>query len=286
MTLPPYPGQPQPEEPQEPAAPETPPAPATPPPPPAGAPAPPPPVAPPAGPPPPIPAAPAYPAMGGATPPPAPPGGPLAPPPAYQPYAGPNDGNAGYSALAIASFVCSLTCCLGIPAVILGAIGIAKTGPGKARGRWMAITGIVLGVLGTVLLVIGAIAVFAVSDRVVTPENARAGQCVQAKTTDNTVTMVDLGCSVDHNGQIFAVVTPTASDEAADRSQMQLCLTRIAGAFPGAEVRAVDGAPRLNLHGEEVEVAAASAHSALQAGSPVACWVEATDGVLDDDVVD
>jgi hypothetical protein len=207
------------------------------------------------------------------------------PAPAYQAYVGPNDGAAGFSAVAIASFVCSLTCCLGIPAVILGAIGIAKTGPGRARGRWMAVTGIVLGVLGTLLAVVVAIGLFAVRDRVVTPENARAGQCVQATTDKETVTMIDLGCSVDHNGQIFAVITPTKADVSAGTNPMQLCLTRVAGAFPGVVVRAVGGEPHLDLPGDEVVVSAAATHRSVEAGSPVTCWVEATDGVLDADVV-
>lgn len=267
MTLPSYPGQPQPEEPQKPEAPQPPTA-------------------------PPPPAPPAPPGPSGFPPPPAPPGPSGFPPPPpqapqpFQPYAGPNDGSAGFSALAIASFVCSLTCCLGIPAVILGAIAIAKTGPGKARGRWMAVTGIVLGVLGTLLAGAVVIGLFAIGDRVVTPDNAERGQCVQATTKDDTVTMLDLGCSVDHNGQIFAVVTPTKADVDAGRTAMQLCLTRIAGAFPDVPVRAVDGAPHLDLPGDEVEVAAASTRHELVAGSPVTCWVEATDGVLDSDVVD
>lgn len=279
MTLPPYPGQPQPEEPKKPEAPQPP---VTPPPPPA-------PPTPPAAPP-----APMYPTGGAGTPPPPPggafppPGGPF-PPPAPQPfqaYAGPNDGSAGYSGLAIASFVCGLTCCLGIPAIVLGAIGIVKTGPGKARGRWMAVTGTVLGVVGTLLMVLVGLGMFALGDRIVTPANAEPGQCVQAESEGDNVTMIDLGCSIEHNGQIFAVITPTQADVEAGRTQMQLCLTRIAGSFPGVEVRAVDGAPRLQLRGDEVEVSAASARTRLEAGSPVACWVEATDGVLDADVVD
>lgn len=282
MTLPPYPGQPQPEEPKKPEAPHPPVTPPPPPAPPAPPAAPPsaPPTAPPAAPP-----APTYPG-GGATPPP-PSGSPFPPPPQpFQAYAGPNDGSAGYSGLAIASFVCGLTCCLGIPAVVLGAIGIAKTGAGRARGRWMAVTGVVLGVLGTLAMVLVGLGIFVISDRVVTPANAEPGQCVQAETDGDNVTMIDLGCSMEHNAQIFAVITPTSADVEADRTQMQLCITRLAGAFPDVPVRAVDGSPRLDLPGEQVEVAAASARTELEAGSPVACWVEATDGVLDDDVVD
>lgn len=261
MNLPSYPGQPeQPEQPQQP---------------PAGA---------PASPPPPVPPTP----QGGFPPPPPQGGFPPPPPPAYQAYVGPNDGSAGYSGVAIASFVCSLTCCLGIPAIVLGGIGIAKTGPGKARGRWMAVTGLVLGVLGTIAMIIvgaGLAGLVALGQRVVTPENAEVGQCVEVDTIGDEVTMFDTGCSTEHNGQIFAVITPTQADVAAGRYAMDLCVTRVAGSFPGVEVRAVGGAPRLDLAGEEVEVEAASEQLELVAGNPVACWIEATDGTLEGDHV-
>lgn len=256
MNLPSYPGQP--EQPQQPPVPPAPPAPPSP------------------------------PAPPGPPSPPAPPGGFPPPPPAYQSYVGPNDGNVGYSGLAIASFVCSLTCCLGIPAIVLGGIGIAKTGPGKARGRWMAVTGLVLGVLGTIAMVIvgaGLAGLVALGQRVVTPDNAEVGQCVEVGTTGDEVTMFDTGCSVEHNGQIFAVITPTQADVTAGRYAMDLCVTRVAGSFPGVEVRAVGGAPHLDLDGEEVAVSAASEQLELVAGSPVACWIEATDGVLEGDHV-
>lgn len=208
--------------------------------------------------------------------------------PPYQAYGGANDGSASYSGVAIASFVCSLTCCLGIPAVILGAIGIAKTGAGKARGRWMAVTGIVLGVLGTIAMVIvgaGFAGLIALGQRVVTPENAEVGQCVEAETTEDTVNMFDTGCSVPHNGQIFAVLTPTQADVTAGRTAMELCLTRVAGSFPGIEGQIVEGQARLDLDGEEVQVSAVGEQLDLVAGSTVVCWIEATDGELTGDHV-
>ncbi|TCJ30116.1 DUF4190 domain-containing protein [Nocardioides jejuensis] len=219
--------------------------------------------------------------------PPAPPGGGY-PPPAYQAYGGANDGSASYSGVAIASFVLSLTCCLGILAVPLGIVGIVKTGPGKARGRWMAVTGLVLGVIGTIvaaLVTLATIGVIAASQRVVTPDNATAGQCIAATTKNDNVTMIDTGCSLDHNGQIFAVLTPTAADVAAGRTSLELCMTRVAGAFPGIQGRVVKGQPRLTIAGEEVEISAASAQRGIKAGQPVACWIEAVDGTLDTDPV-
>ncbi|MDO7869083.1 DUF4190 domain-containing protein [Nocardioides jiangxiensis] len=276
MNLPSYPGQPQPEQPEQPGQPPAPPAPPTPP-------------APPMPPAPPVPPVP--PGAGAVPPPPAPPGFPPAPPgggyppPAYQAYGGPNDGSASYSGVAIAAFVCALTCCLGIFAIPLGIIGIVKTGPGKARGRWMAVTGLVLGVIGTLLAAVVGIVIFAVGQRVVTPDNAEAGQCVAVTSKGSNVTMIDTGCSVEHNAQIFAVLTPTAADVAAHRTSIGLCLTRVAGAFPGVEGRVVKGHPRLDISGEEVEVSAASEQRAIRAGSPVACWIEAVDGTLDSDPV-
>lgn len=208
------------------------------------------------------------------------------PSPPYQAYGGANDGSASYSGVAIASFVCGLTCCLGIPAVILGAIGIAKTSAGRARGRWMAVTGIVLGVLGTLLMIAVGLGMFAIGSRVVTPDNAEVGQCIQADTTDDTVTMLDTGCSLPHNGQIFAVITPTQADVTAGRTAMELCLTRVAGSFPGIEVRVVGGQARLDLGGEEVQVSAVGEQLDLVAGSTVVCWIEATEGELTSDHVD
>lgn len=216
--------------------------------------------------------------------PPAPPGGGY-PPPAYQAYGGANDGSASYSGIAIASFVLSLTCCLGIIAVPLGIVGIVKTGPGKARGRWMAVTGLVVGLIGILITAATFIALFWVGQRVVTPDNATAGQCIAATTKNDNVTMLDTGCSMDHNGQIFAVLTPTASDVAAGRTSLELCMTRVAGAFPGIQGRVVKGQPRLTIAGEEVAISAASAQRGIKAGQPVACWIEAVDGTLDTDPV-
>lgn len=218
MTLPPYPGQSQPEEPKEPAAPQPP---VTPPPPPA-------PPATPPGPPAAQPPAPTYP--GGSTPPPAPPGGfppPPAPgafpppmPPAYQAYAGPNDGGTGYSATAIASFVCSLTCCLAVPAVILGIIGIVRTGAGKARGRWMAVTGLVLGVLGTLAMLLAGFALSQVEGwddvAMMSP-----GTCFDSNAAtngdDDSIGLVDeVPCTGTHDAEVIARWT-VASQAEADR---------------------------------------------------------------------
>lgn len=275
MTLPPYPGQP-----EQPA--------------PSGQPGPPPPPVPPA---PPTypPAPPTYPQTGspsgpsGSTPPPPPgPPGPPAPPapPSYGQFGGANDASRPWSGLAIAAFVCSLTCCLGIPAVILGIIALTKTGASKAKGRWMAVTGIVLGVIGTLALIAGIVATVFVARGVVTPENATSGQCVTVQTDGDSVTMFDLGCSVPHNAQIFDTMTVTQADVRRGAGGLGLCLEAIVKRFPEAnQARLADSEPTFTLNSEELIIGGASDKTEVAAGDAVACWLEAKDGELNPDPV-
>lgn len=89
-----------------------------------------------------------------------------APPPGYQPYGGgvaPQPKNSG---MAIAGMVLSLVGIIpcfwwiqlpGLLGLIFGAIGMKQTKDGSRKGRGMAITGVVLGII----LIIGAIAFWA-----------------------------------------------------------------------------------------------------------------------------
>lgn len=286
MNLPPYPGQPgQPEQPQQPGS------------------------TPPTGPPPPPPASPAYPQPGsipppsypyGGTPRPAAPAGPSAgtppgmppgmpPAPPYQPYqqfGGPNDASQSWSALAIAAFVTSLTCCLGPVAIVLGIIAIFRTGAGKAKGRWMAITGIVLGVLGTLaaIAVVASIAIFS-GQVVVTPDTATVGQCVTTDVTGDEVTMIDFGCSVDHNAQIYALVDVNDTHLAENLGGLDLCISAFAPVYPGVELREDGGDFRAVIEGEPITLGAASNTLDVTAGDRVACWVQADDDLLEGDLV-
>ncbi|RJS45067.1 DUF4190 domain-containing protein [Nocardioides cavernaquae] len=271
MTLPPYPGQPdQPEQPGQPVPPPPPPAPPAPPSPPGP------------------PAPPSYPQTqpSGTTPPP-PPGPPAPPaPPSYQQFGGPNDANQSWSGLAIAAFVCSLTCCLGIPAVILGIIALAKTGAGKAKGRWMAVTGIVLGIIGTLVMIGLVAAVYFLAESQVAPADARPGQCVTVATEGDEVTILDLGCSTPHNGQIFAAITVTEADVARQVGGLDLCAKAALEHFPQASEGDLTGdAPSFTLNGEKLIVGGASDRTEVAAGDIVACWIEADDGELNSDPV-
>lgn len=120
---------------------------------------------------PPVPPAPSVPeAPAAATPPPPAYGTPAPPPPPAAPgygappvpagygYAAPNNGS-GTAALILG--IISIACCgllAGIPAIILGKKGMALADSGQANNRGVAQAGYILGIIGTILSVLGLIA--------------------------------------------------------------------------------------------------------------------------------
>ncbi len=72
------------------------------------------------------------------------------------------------NSLAIAALCCGIAQVIagpfaGIPAIILGAISLKQIRQTGEDGRGLAITGLVLGIVGTLLVVIGIVAIVAVS---------------------------------------------------------------------------------------------------------------------------
>lgn len=74
-----------------------------------------------------------------------------------------------YNGIAIASFICGLVGLFyyqipcGIAALITGIIGLIKYNPEKEKGKWMSITGIVLGsleILWGILIIMLGIGIF------------------------------------------------------------------------------------------------------------------------------
>ena len=74
-----------------------------------------------------------------------------------------------YNGIAIASFICGLVGLFyyqipcGIAALITGIIGLIKYNPEKEKGKWMAITGVVLGaleILWSIILVLLGLGIF------------------------------------------------------------------------------------------------------------------------------
>jgi hypothetical protein len=147
--------------------------------------------------------------------------------PPYGTWQSGNDPARSYSGLAIAAFLLSLTCVLGIPAIVCGLLGLRQTRRGGAKGRWMAVTGLVLGALGT-LAVAAAVAGFVwFTGTVVTPDSAEAGVCVNSDEDDDAVVLVERECASEHDAQIYAVHSLQASEVTTEPDPVRICTVEL-----------------------------------------------------------
>lgn len=146
-------------------------------------------------------------------------GGQAPPPPHGQPpYGQPPYGDSPYGQtpfaneapkstdpVSIIGFILSLTCCLSIVGAIMGAIGLRRTKNGQRRGRWAAISGLIIGVLGTLAFAGIIVAVVFFAKNVVTVDNAEAGQCVDVTQNDDIYSFLKKDCSEQHEAEIVFV---------------------------------------------------------------------------------
>lgn len=184
----------------------------------------------------------------------------------YGAWQGGNDPATSYNGFSIAAFVLSLTCCLGIPAAVCGVIGLHQTRRDGSKGRWMAVTGIVLGVLGTLVAaaVIAFIAWFA--GNVVTAENAERGMCVNTDEDDSdSVALMQEDCSSEHDAQIYAIHVLQASEVATELDPVRIC----------TEELGVDAARAMN---DGLSVYSVTEHDDPEAGDRIVCLLENADG--------
>jgi len=164
---------------------------------------------------------------------PAPYGAPQYNPPGMSGYGPPPGARPPMDGVSIASFVLGLLGCTGLIALILGIVGISRTKNGQRRGRGFAIAGIVIGALDIVVaIVLGIVVVFA-AHTIVTPGNAKVGQCVNIdENHDNgadNVFLTKTSCSGAHDAQIVGVGTVT-SDNLSEARQVSFCNTLISAA--------------------------------------------------------
>ncbi len=120
------------------------------------------------------------------------------------PYGDGGEQPKGTDTVSIIGFVLSLTCCLSIVGAIMGFIGLGRTKGGKKKGRWAAISAIVIGILGTLAGAGIIIAVVFVAGTVVTVDNAEPGQCVDVEGPDDQLTLSKKECGESHDAEIVA----------------------------------------------------------------------------------
>lgn len=133
--------------------------------------------------------------------------------------------------VSIAAFVCSLTGCLAPVAVVLGIVGLSRTKHDRRGGRWAAITGLALGIAGTLALIGFAVLVTWFGLNTTTPGRAEVGDCVDVdRYNEADANLWTKECTEPHDAEIV-VASGLTSEEAAELddggSPSELCEARL-----------------------------------------------------------
>lgn len=108
--------------------------------------------------------------------------------------------------VSIAALVTSFLCCFAPIGVILGFVGLSRTKDGQRKGRGLAIAAIPIGIVMTLIIGVGVTFLVIFAKSVVTPDNAKAGQCINVSLEDDdTVFLRKKDCSDEHDGEIVYV---------------------------------------------------------------------------------
>lgn len=204
-------------------------------------------------------------------PPPAPGQRPLPAPPAPLPYDG----------VSIAALVCAITCCAAPVAVVLGFVGLVRTTGGHRRGLWAAVTGLALGMVGSVVLlgalIGGTLALFSTS-----PDDAAVlpGDCLEVTRAFDGTDLWWADCYGPHDGEVLAAGTlgREAASKAADLTGDAWC-REVLDADLLALVR--EQHLTLSLRTDSLDA------ETPEAGDPWFCWAEPRDHrTLEEPLVD
>lgn len=220
------------------------------------------------------------------TPPPTPPANPYGAPqfnpssvpgfggaPQYGAPAGPTKTDGMAIGALVASILGFCTCIGFIVGIVLGIIGLGRTKDGRAGGRGLAISAIVIGAVGIVLGIIGVVLVAVVGiTQIVTPGNAKVGQCVNIdEGSDNHVSMTKKSCTDSHDGEIVGVAKVT-SDNLAEAKLNSFCRT------------VVDVATQTKLaqHSGLIYESVTENPDDIQVGDHVVCYVKSSSKLTSD----
>lgn len=149
----------------------------------------------------------------------------------YGAWQGPNDAKRGTNGTSIAAFILNLTPCgLVIPGWICAVIGLRQIKRDGTKGRWAAITALVLGVVWLLVFAAAGFGIKYLVDNVVTVDNAEVGTCVNTSTnSDDEVSLLKKDCGDGHDAEIIATGTLSSDDIDGFSSEQDFC----AGAYSG-----------------------------------------------------
>lgn len=131
------------------------------------------------------------------------------------PYGYPGPAPKRYDGLSVAALVCSLTCCAAPVGIGLAVAGLVRTSGGKRAGRWAAVTGLVVGIIGTLALVGVVVGLVWFGSQVVNESDAEAGQCVDTTSFSDEIDLWKADCASPHDAEIAVAGTFDPAEAAA-----------------------------------------------------------------------
>lgn len=171
--------------------------------------------------------------------------------------------------VSITAFVLSLTFCLSLVGVVLGLVGLSRTKNEQRKGRWAAISAIVVGIVLTAIagFLIAVVGIFAAS--VVTVGEAEAGICIDVDDADSDgVLLTERDCSEPHDAEIVY-----AGDAGPDAGVLET-----AGATQVCAMRIEPAIAALLQSGEFQLSALLQDPDDVAADDTLVCYVEPADG--------
>lgn len=198
----------------------------------------------------------------------------------YGAWQGGNDAGKQTDTLSIVAFVLSLTCCLSFVGVILGFIGLGRTKNGQRKGRWAAITAIVVGIILTLVAIGGGIAIWQVVKNQIGLDDAEVGMCMNVdEVDDDSVSLTKKECGEDHDAEIVYVgefeevensgFMPTNPDDVTDAGVAYGVCTRLLGDDAAKYEEALDGNVGYGIVNED---------SSPEGDEKFLCYVEHSEG--------
>ncbi|MBD8868932.1 DUF4190 domain-containing protein [Nocardioides donggukensis] len=112
--------------------------------------------------------------------------------------------------LAIVGFVLNLTPMgLVLPGWVCAVIGLRQIRRDGTRGRWAAVTALVMGAVWAVAITVAVALVVYLSTRIVSPEDLEAGTCVSsddiADGSESIGLITEADCDEEHDGEVYAI---------------------------------------------------------------------------------
>ncbi len=187
----------------------------------------------------------------------------------------------GTDPVSIIGFILSLTCCLSIVGAIMGAIGLKRTKQGRRRGRWAAVSALIIGILGTMAFAGIIVAVVFFANTVIPVDSAAVGQCANVSSQDReSVLLLDADCEEPHDAEIVYTGTydqvessrfvPSNPDDLTDAGiSFGICTELMIDNGQGADLAAL---------GDDVVYQFVTQTGDPASDEPFYCYVERSDG--------